>query len=186
MSQSFDLQAVLAVQNAILSSPVLTGASIFFARWLVFLEAGIIPFLYLTKEKTKQKVAILAVVSGGFAYGLTALIGHFILRTRPFLAFKEVALLVPAPLKTSFPSGHTTIAFAMAFAIASGSKPLGAVAFVCAILVAFGRVAVGVHYPTDLLGGVLVGLLGFVLVRAAYRDIWVGWILKMKAEREPT
>lgn len=183
MPQSFDLPAVLSIQSFILSSPPwMAGLAIFLARWMIFLEAGIIPFLYFTGQKVKKTAAVQAALSLGTALALVSVISHFILRTRPFLASHAVTLLVPPPLKTSFPSGHTAAAFAIAFAIvmAGKSRSLGIVAIILACSIAFGRIAVGVHYPTDLLGGLLVGLLAFIIVRVVYRDVWQKRVMRTK------
>lgn len=90
------------------------------------------------------------------------LLKPLVARIRPY-DLREVALLIEAPHDYSFPSGHTAVSFAAAGALtfmkARGKVP----ALVLAALIALSRLYLYVHYPTDVLGGVLVGLLcGFL------------------------
>lgn len=85
-------------------------------------------------------------------------------RVRPFDVNTAVELLVARPLDFSFPSGHTAAAFAAASALGfAGRRRYCLAALVLAALMAFSRLYLYVHYPTDVLGGILVGLLcGFL------------------------
>ena len=62
--------------------------------------------------------------------------------------------------KHSFPSGHTAVSFAAVAALFfSGEKKLWKISLVAAVLIAFSRLYLYVHYPTDILGGIVVGIL---------------------------
>ena len=80
---------------------------------------------------------------------------------------KEIQLLIEAQHDFSFPSGHTLASFEAATALTLGSKKLGIPALVLASLIAFSRLYLYVHYPTDVLFSVVMGvgfgLLGFFL-----------------------
>ena len=65
----------------------------------------------------------------------------------------------------SFPSGHTTTAIALAFTVGFLWPRLFPLFFVIGAVVGFSRVPVGMHYPTDVFGGLIVGMLGAYLVR---------------------
>lgn len=78
-------------------------------------------------------------------------------RPRPWRRYPLPHTLVHAPKDPSFPSGHTTIAFACATVLTSFEPRLGALLFLLAGAIGLSRVYVGVHYPLDVLGGAVLG-----------------------------
>ena len=87
------------------------------------------------------------------------------MRTRPFLAVEGLEHVGAIPMGSSFPSSHTALAFAFAWMMLWLKPKKGIVlAFVIAILVAISRMYLGVHYPSDVLAGVLVSALVSYLV----------------------
>ena len=89
-------------------------------------------------------------------------------RVRPYDLIEGLTVLVSRPHDWSFPSGHTTNAFAAAWVMFTMlPRKYGTPALILAILIAFSRMYVGVHYPTDVLGGVIVGCLSAWCARKA-------------------
>lgn len=80
-------------------------------------------------------------------------------RVRPFAVNPGAELLIAPPLDASFPSGHTAASFAAATALWTASKSLwmGLPAMALAILTAFSRLYLYVHWPSDVLGGAVLG-----------------------------
>lgn len=83
-------------------------------------------------------------------------------RPRPFLAIPELQTLVARPRSWSFPSGHACSSFAAASIYSRGTEAvwMKRLFWGLALAMAFSRPYVGVHYPTDVLVGAFVGLLG--------------------------
>ena len=91
-------------------------------------------------------------------------------RIRPFDVRTGIELLVKRPTDFSFPSGHTAASFASVMALyLAGEKKIWISSLGLAVLIAFSRLYLYVHYPTDVLGGVVAGLaagaLGYWLVK---------------------
>lgn len=78
-------------------------------------------------------------------------------RVRPFAVNPAVELLTAPPLDASFPSGHTAASFAAVFALKTAGSPLWKPALVVAVVMAFSRLYLYVHWPSDVLGGALLG-----------------------------
>ncbi|MGZ4256336.1 MAG: phosphatase PAP2 family protein [Gaiellaceae bacterium] len=102
-------------------------------------------------------VAVLAadVLADAISFGLRDWIG----RRRPPLVYPEPKPLVGVPHSGSFPSGHAAMAFACATVLAFLVPRLAVPAFVLAAAIAWSRVYVGVHWPLDVLGGAVLGVL---------------------------
>ena len=133
----------------------------------MFITIGII--LLLFKKTRKAGVGVLlAVAFGGLITNLT--LKHTIARIRPFNSgnelYKEFWEFVGATKvgETSFPSGHTTTAMAgtLALCLTRGKKYIP-VCLIYVTLTGISRNYLMVHYPTDIIGGVLAGALAAIL-----------------------
>ena len=95
------------------------------------------------------------------------MIGSLWDRPRPYEAHPGDAhlLLAPSP-DPSFPSDHASAAYAIAIAILLRHRKAGILALILATLVAVSRVALGTHYPTDVLGGAALGALAALVLWA--------------------
>ena len=97
------------------------------------------------------------------ALWVTTAVGILILkpsfaRPRPFNFNPSVKIPIELPRDFSFPSGHTASAFAATAVLLVFNKKAGIVAFLTAALIAFSRLYLYVHYPTDVLGGMILGM----------------------------
>lgn len=87
-------------------------------------------------------------------------------RIRPYVRFPELTVLTTIPPDTSFPSGHTAASFAVAAGVyMAGWKKTGIALYIAASLIGFSRLYLGVHFPTDVIGGAIVGVLCAWIVR---------------------
>ncbi len=125
--------------------------------WIVLTLVGFI------HKKTRRYAFISA-----FALICCLVFGNLILkpciaRIRPFDVQTGIQLLVEKPNDYSFPSGHTQASFATATAVFFRDKRWGIVALALATLIAFSRMYLYVHYPTDILAGVAFGV-GYAII----------------------
>jgi undecaprenyl-diphosphatase len=105
-----------------------------------------------------KQAAVAALLSSSLALLANQAIAHLWDRPRPFAAHPVATHLFAAPsTDPSFPSDHAAAAFAIAVAVLAFSRPVGAGFAAAATLIALSRVVVGLHYPSDVLAGALVG-----------------------------
>lgn len=105
-----------------------------------------------------RRASVAAVLSAGLALAVGKLVSELVDRTRPFVADPGgVHLFSGHAADPGFPSDHATAAFAIAVAILLRKRSWGYVALVAAAVLSVGRVALGVHYPSDVLAGAALG-----------------------------
>jgi undecaprenyl-diphosphatase len=127
----------------------------------------------------KWKVASVSALAAAAVAMLTnQVISQLWERPRPFAAHPALTHLLAAPSPDpSFPSDHAAAAFAIAFAVLALSRRAGILFLASATLIALSRVALGLHYPSDVLAGMCVGWGSALLVTRAGRP----WIARLVA-----
>lgn len=85
------------------------------------------------------------------------LLKHLINRPRPFIVNPDVTLLINSPSGSSFPSTHSALAAASAIVFLARNKVLGFIVTAIALCIAFSRLYLYVHYPTDVFAGLILG-----------------------------
>ena len=86
-------------------------------------------------------------------------------RTRPYEYIEGIKLLINKPKDFSFPSGHSSASFAAAFSVWLYNKKWGRVSLVIASLIAFSRLYLHVHFLTDVMFGILIGVFASFVAR---------------------
>lgn len=133
---------------------------IFFANYLQYFLIGVFLILLAASSYSRRKkirILFIVFVSSLIArFGITTIIRFFWHRPRPFLIYPTHRLFTDNAY--SFPSGHASFFFAFAAAIYFYNKRWGAWFFLAGALMAVSRVIAGVHYPSDILGGMLIGI----------------------------
>ena len=112
-------------------------------------------------DSSNREAWLVCAFLGPIAIGLNYAIKVVVKRPRPVL--EGLPPLGGAPSSLSFPSAHATSSFAVATAM-TRVDPLGALAFVLAFALALGRPYLGMHYPSDVLAGAVLGVLLGLLV----------------------
>ncbi len=91
---------------------------------------------------------------------------NMVCRTRPYDINTSIALIIEPQNDYSFPSGHSAASFAASVAIYRFSKPVGIISLVIAAIISFSRLYLYVHFPSDVLAGIIIGVLaGIAAVR---------------------
>ena len=80
-------------------------------------------------------------------------------RARPFTYDESIVLLIKEPFDSSFPSGHSSASMAAAVSIFIYNKKIGIPAVILSLLIAFSRLYLFVHYPTDVITGLILGVI---------------------------
>lgn len=116
------------------------------------------------EEITKnRRQALYAFTAALLALGINQVIGFMWFRNRPYVDH-SVHRLLPVTSDASFPSDHAAGGFSIAGSILFERSFSGTVLFVLASLLAVSRVYAGIHYPSDILGGLVVGLVSSMIV----------------------
>ena len=155
------MNAELTFLNALqaLRTPALDGVMRFFTHlgdsgfvWLALTA------LLLAFRRTRGAGWVLAAALLFDAVLCNILLKPMVGRIRPCDVLTEVELLIPRPEDFSFPSGHTAASFASVTALwLAGKKRWAMAALPLAVLIAFSRMYLCVHFPTDILGGAVLG-----------------------------
>ncbi|MEU7418031.1 phosphatase PAP2 family protein [Streptomyces antibioticus] len=148
-------------------------------------------------EEAASSVAALvwAPLAAAVAVVVNVPIRGFVERPRPFLDHQGLEVLVSGKTDYSFVSDHATITMAMAVALFVANRKFGLVGLGIALLEGFCRVYMGVHYPTDVIGGFALGtavalllspfasMLLTPLLKAVDRSSRLGWVVRSKEAR---
>jgi undecaprenyl-diphosphatase len=170
-----DLRAELLLASVVHRLDLVSAVrELYISSELVFvaLLAIAIGIAWLSGRIALRRLAIEVPAALVAAEGIARVLAPLIERPRPFVAHPALfAALGSAGIDPSFPSDGATAAFAIATVVAFSCRRLATPAFAIAAMVAIGRLLVAVHYPTDVLGGTLVGIASAVLVCRISRSL---------------
>ena len=127
----------------------------------ILLVAALVATLVLRSPRIFLLVAASTLVAGLLARGIKEAVG----RDRPVFGPGDPRPLVHRPSDPSFPSGHATTSFAAACALALAVPRLAVPAILFATAVAYSRLYLGVHFPLDVIGGAVLGVLVAIALR---------------------
>jgi undecaprenyl-diphosphatase len=107
----------------------------------------------------------------GLATIASELISKLFVRSRPFAAYENIVLVFPQAADGGMPSHHMTFTIALGVAVMFFSRKMGFAIIVLAIASGIGRIAAGIHYPSDILAGALLGTGVVYLYKVIFKDI---------------
>ncbi|WP_423243031.1 phosphatase PAP2 family protein [Clostridium fermenticellae] len=157
--QNFDIFILLYIKNHMYGHMmdkvmiIVTSLGNLGAVWIVISILLIINKKYRNVGFMVLVALILSTVLG------EGILKHVVQRIRPSADIPAVKLLISKPLSYSFPSGHAASSFAAAGILAKYLKNYAVEFFGLAALIAFSRLYLYVHYPTDVLAGIILGLI---------------------------
>lgn len=178
----FDLAVfewVQGIQNHLLTA-IMTTITTLGDEGIIFIVLGLV--LLFTKKYRKAGVSILVALVVMLLLN-NIVLKELIARPRPFNldpetyawwheVYKYPNFNIHQPSSYSFPSGHTSSAFAAAIALLCHDRKLGIPTTIFAAIMGFSRIYVEVHYCTDVIGGAIVGiiyaLLGVLVAKLVY------------------
>ncbi len=121
---------------------------------ILWILLSVILLCHPKSRRCGQTLAIAMILI--FLFG-NCLLKPLVARPRPFTLNPELILLIPPPTDFSFPSGHTYAGIAATVVIWHYNQRWGLTTLILALLIAFTRLYLMVHFPTDILGGILLG-----------------------------
>lgn len=135
-----------------------TGAAIFFAEYAIWLVPMVLLACWLWGGADSRRAAVETALAGFLALGLAQVIALSMYHPRPFAIGLGRQLMAHAP-DSSFPSDHATLVAAVAatFLLHASTRVLGIAFSLLWLPIAWSRIYLGVHFPADMLGGLLVG-----------------------------
>lgn len=165
--QDLDTKIFQAINNLAERSGVSDQVFVFLSKYSLIIFSLVLVYYLFKKRRVFWAALISAILSRAI---LTELIRFLYHRPRPFVALEKVKLLIPKDsLEASFPSGHASLLFAIAFAVWLYDRKIGAILIVAAVLMSFARIYTGVHYPSDIIGGIVVALVSVLVVSKIIR-----------------
>jgi len=142
---------------------------LFAANWLILLVPLGLAGLWMHGGVAEREAAVRALAATGAALALNGVIGHLWYHGRPFVDGIGHTFMHHAPT-SSFPSNHGTIMFTVALVLAMSTAPaarrFGRSLLPLALVVAWARVFLGVHWPMDMVGGLVMALAMTLLLRS--------------------
>lgn len=144
--------------------PIMVGLSSLGNSGLIWVLLSVA--LAAIPKTRKCGLTMLGAMAFSFLLG-NVLLKNLVARPRPCAVDTSVRLLIPFPGEYSFPSGHTLNGFTAAVTLFLHYKKAGTGALLIAASIAFSRMYLFVHYPTDILGGILLGILD------AWAAVWL-------------
>ena len=145
--------------------------AVFFSDYAGYVLVAILVLIFIFKSaKLSRFMVLVALISAVVSRGIiTTIIRFFYHHPRPFDVLVVNQLI--SENDYSFPSGHAAFYFALSLGVYFYNKKLGITFFVVSALMGIARIFAGVHWPADILGGVLVGIVSAIAVNLVLRRI---------------
>ncbi|MDD4661895.1 MAG: phosphatase PAP2 family protein [Candidatus Pacebacteria bacterium] len=169
---NYDIKIFEIINGLAGKSGIADALGVFLAEYLAYVLALIliIAFLYSVKGRV---MVIISLVAGFISRMLIKpAIVLLLARQRPYECLENFSLLIPVSVNDSlesFPSGHAIFFFAISTVVYNFNKKLGIFFFIASFLMGIARIFIGVHFPTDILAGAILGVLIGICINLIYK-----------------
>ena len=155
--------------------PLISSLAEYGALWIIL---ALVMMAFPRTRKAGIAVAIALLLEVILCSGI---VKPLVARPRPYTYRPDLELLVPAPWDASFPSGHTAASFSAAVALCAVRQRGWPAAMLLAVLISLSRLYLYVHFPTDVLAGILLGIL--CGLAGAFLAVWSCRTLEKRKNR---
>ena len=173
----YDIKIFQVLNRLANQSKVIDVLGIFFAEYLAYFLVAFLLFFLFWPKKDRIKNRAMILVSMVAALVARFLVKNIILlfydRPRPYVNLPLAHKLIyinPIENLQSFPSGHALFFFALSAVVYSFNKKLGIFFFICSTIISLARVFVGVHWPSDIITGAVLGIITGVIINWFYKN----------------
>lgn len=161
----FNLINRLSGKNALLDY-----FGIFCAEYLGYVLILLLSFLVIINLKKYWRTAIEALVAALLVrFVIVEIFYHFWFRARPFVELGFTPLLNISKDATAFPSGHASFYFTLSTIVYCNNKRFGVIFYLASIAIVISRVFSGVHWPSDILAGAVIGIILGLILNQVFR-----------------
>jgi undecaprenyl-diphosphatase len=137
----------------------------FIAKYSEHILVAVLSLFLILNFKKYWRMILEAIITAAFTrFVLAEIIRWLWFRPRPFVTLNIVPLINKSAEEASFPSGHASFYFALSTIVYCYNKKAGIIFYIASLLIVLARVFVGIHWPSDILAGAILGILvGLVL-----------------------
>ncbi|MDU0810899.1 MAG: phosphatase PAP2 family protein [Burkholderia sp.] len=164
-----------AINSGLTPQPDIAKLVSFIANWIIYIIPTMLLLAWLISVQSKVRYQMIEAFFSSFVALIAAQIFSLVWFS-PSLFIVNISspkLLTHIPPYNSFPSDHMTFAWSIAFSllICSTTRALGAVMTIIGVAIGWARIYIGAHWPFDIVGGILVGMLGALIVHLYMKSV---------------
>ena len=177
MPTQFDLSLFPFIQG--FAAETLAPFEIGAADWLTAIVPFVLIALWLRDRGSDRTDVVTATIAAGMALALSGLISFLLFEPRPFMIGLAGNVLDHAA-DSSFPSDHVAVLAAVTASLAfAGRSRIAAILATATVLVGLSRVALGVHFPTDVVAGASIGVCAAAFLRFGLLSPFVAFVVRV-------
>lgn len=138
--------------------PVLDGLMVLISQKSMYIYASILIIMWFYRKGNYKYTVVFATMTGILGLTVNLIISRIYFEPRPFVTYPDVQVLFHHAADASFPSDHTTGAFALSLFVYLCHRKIGSAMIILALFTGISRIYVGHHYPYDVLSSIIVAI----------------------------